>query len=89
MKKFFVFLFATLIFLLSASVNSNAQQSSLVDERGVVWQKFTVNDIDVYLNLSKVRKLGRYVMLSVKIVNRSEEGVAYDFSNLLSNSLRV
>ena len=77
MKKI-VFLLLTVLFS-AITFEANAQES-FTDNNGHKWKTFTVNDTRVFLNVSKIQRFGRYVLLSLYIENNSDStSIAYDF----------
>lgn len=78
MKK----IFCSLIAIISLFIFQFASgQNKVVDEYGNEWQTFKVNDISVFLNITQVKKFGKYLQLSLYIQNDSQtESVDFDFS---------
>lgn len=70
MKKFLGLLTVIIAIFLSAGVCK--AQSYVIDDNGFKWQTFTVNDLNVYVNVHKIRKMGRYLMLTLYIRNNSD-----------------
>lgn len=71
MKKFLRLLPIVIAIFMSVGV-CRAQSSYVIDDSGFKWQTFTVNDLDVYVNVHKIRKMGRYLMLTLYIRNNSD-----------------
>ncbi len=71
-----------LVITLSFSGICNAQ-NKIIDESGNSWQTFTVNELSIFLNVNKIRKMGKYLMLTLVIQNSSDTtSYTLDFDNI-------